>query len=70
MRSASYLSRGGMVLVTLQSEEDHNVRFVMPDNFAEFFTETVISEIINSVRRYKLIHRKYEEMSHIHIIIE
>jgi len=59
-----------MVLVTLRSEDDHNVRFVMPEHFSDFFTETVISEIINSVRTYTLIHRKYEEISYIHIIIE
>ena len=61
---------GRMVLVTLRSEDDHYVRFVMPEHFADFFTETVISEIIHSVRTYILIHRQYEDISYIHIIIQ
>ena len=70
--SERIFSESGLtVLVTLQTEEDHNMRYFMPESFAGVFTDTVINEINNSVTNYKLIHRRYGENSHIiHMIIE
>jgi len=62
---------GWTILVTLQTEEDHNVRYFMPLSFAEVFTDTIVDEINNSVKDYKLIHRRLGENIHvIHVIIE
>jgi hypothetical protein len=65
-----YSESGRTVLATLQSEEHHYIRYALPDNFFDFFTEGIINDIINSVRCYKLIHTKYENISHLRIILE
>ena len=49
---------GQTVLVTLQTEENHDVRIFIPINLAEAFTDRVIDEINNSVKEYKLIYRR------------
>ena len=62
---------GWTIQVTLQTEEDHNVRYFMLLSFAEVFTVAIVDEINNSVKDYKLIHRKLgENILVIHVIIE
>ena len=65
-----YSESGRTVLASLRSEEHHYIRYALPDNFFDFFTEGIINDIINSVRCYKLIHTKYENISHLQIILE
>ena len=62
---------GATVLITLQTEEDHNVRYFMPLSFADMITDTNIDEINNAVKICKLIYKKIgETMQVIHVLIE
>ena len=49
---------GATVLVTLQTEGDHYVKYFMPLSFSDLLTDDNIRDITDSVRRYMFHFRK------------
>ena len=66
-----YTDLGATVLITLQTEEDHSVKYFMLLSFAELLTDTYIDEINNAVRSYKFIYKKVgDTVQVIHILAD
>jgi hypothetical protein len=62
---------GATVLITLQTEDDHYVKYFMPLSFADLLTDNNIQEINDAVKRYKFNFRKHGDTIHvIHIVAD
>ena len=48
---------GETILLTLQMGDGGNIRIYMPKRYAEYFEDTDIEDINNSVKLYKLFYR-------------
>jgi hypothetical protein len=52
------IDMGATVLITLQTEDDHYVKYFMPLSFADLITDDTTHEINDGVKRYKFDFRK------------
>jgi len=62
---------GGTVLLTLQTEPDHYVKYFLPLSFSDLLTADNVNDINNSVRLYKFTFRKIgDNILLIHIVAD
>jgi len=61
---------GATVLITLQTEDDHYVKYFMPLSFADLLTDDNIHEINNAVKRYKFHFKKMEILYMLYISLQ